>query len=315
MECKMKISELIYQLIGVTPEIQKKLLFSVLLVVLLRLVWLGVLKLLQRVMDSISRYELNKITANLLIFIGVLVIGWIWFCWFEPWVVFIGIILGAAMVAFKELLFDLVGWAYLVWRRPFEVGEWVAVGEATGEVLKIDHLKFSLLETSGIEVGKLRNGQIVQVPNGKIFREKLVNYTKGYHYVWHEFTVYLTLDSNWQMAKELLLRIVNRYIEVINQNNDPRIKQVAERCGTFYSKLEPEIYTQVSDSRIILITRFLCEPDKRRMTMHAIWEDVLRDFRQTAEIKFACSQLLDYPECYEKSITGQIASTSEPSQE
>jgi small-conductance mechanosensitive channel len=295
----MKICEWIYQLIGVTPEAQKKLLLSLLLVVLLRLLWLVVLRLLQRVKDSVSRYELNKVTANLLVFIGVMLVGRVWFLWFEPWVIFIGIIIGATMVALREVLFDLTGWVYLVWRRPFETGDWVAVGAVTGEVLQIDHLKVILLETSSYEVGKLRSGQIIQLPNSTIFREKLVNYSKGYRYVWNEFTVQLTLDSNWQKAKELLLRIVNRYIEVINKNNELQIQQAAERCVAFYHKLAPEIYTQVSDSRIVLTVRFLCEPDKRRMTMHAIWEDVLRDFQQCEDIKFAYSQILDYPERYE----------------
>jgi small-conductance mechanosensitive channel len=301
----MMIYKWLYQLIGVTPGVQKKLLLSVLLVLLLRLVWLFILKLLQRVKDSISRYELNKVTADLLVFIGVMLVGRVWFRWFEPWVIFIGIIIGAAMVAFREVLFDLAGWVYLVWQRPLEVGDWVAVGGVTGEVLQIDHLKVILLETSGCEVGKLRSGQIIQLPSSTIFREKLVNYSKGYRYVWHEFTVPLTLDSNWQKAKELLLRIVNRYIEAINQNNEPLIQQAAERCLTFYHKLTPEIYTQVSNNRIILTVRFLCEPDGRRMTMHAIWEDVLREFRQSEDIKFAYSQILDYPGRYENSAAGQ----------
>jgi small-conductance mechanosensitive channel len=287
MERKMKILERIYQFTGVTPAIQTKVLLSLLLLILLRLVWLLLLQVVRRVRDDLSRYDLNRITAWLLLFIGVLSLGWIWFRWFEPWVIFLGLVTGATIIALKEVLFDFAGWIYLVWRRPLEMGDWVTIGEISGEVLDLDFIRFSLLETGGCEVGKLRSGRIIQLPNSTIFRERMVNYTKGYRYLWNECAVQLTLDSNWQKAKELLLRIVNRHIEVINQNNEPIIQQAAKQCVAFYNKLVPELYAQVSEGRIVLTVRFLCEPDKRRLTMHAIWEDVLLEFGQCEDIRFA----------------------------
>jgi small-conductance mechanosensitive channel len=295
----MKILEWIYGLIGVTPAVQKKVALSLLTVILLYLVGKVVIKLLRRIKDSISRYELIKATAILLVFIGGLCIGRIWFLWFESWIIFLGLILGAGLLALKEVLFAVAGWVYLVWRRPFEAGDWVAVGENAGEVLEINHVQFSLLETSGCDVGKLRSGLIVRIPNSKIFSEKMINYSKGYHYIWNEFAVPITLESDWRQAKEMLLRIVNRYTEVVNQNNDPLIQKVAERCTVFYHKLTPEIYTQVNDGRIILTVRFLCEPDKRRITMHAIWEDILQEFRWNENFQLVYSQLCDLPDRYE----------------
>jgi small-conductance mechanosensitive channel len=307
----MEIFAWIDRFTGVNPVIQKKTLFSLLLLALLRLLWLLLLKTLDRVKDDISRYDLKRITARLLIFIGALSLGWLWFSWFEPWMIFGGMIFSATIIALKEVLFDVAGWFYLVWRRPLEAGDWVTVGDINGEVLDFDYIRFSLLETSGLEAGKLRSGRIIHLPNSAIFREKLVNYTKGYRYVWNEFTVELTLDSNWQKAKELLLKIVNRYIEVINQNNEPLIQEVAERCVAFYHKLLPELYTRVSGGRIILTVRFLCEPDKRRMTMHAIWEDLLQEFRQSGDLKFVYAKMPDYPEFCETGFAGSASPTME----
>ncbi|MGD9156019.1 MAG: mechanosensitive ion channel, partial [Bacillota bacterium] len=188
----MKSFEWIYEQIGLPPEVLEKVAFSLLTLILLLLARMVVIKVLQQIKDFVSRYELKKVTAILLAFIGTMCIGRIWFLWIESWIIFMGIIMGAALLALKEVLFDMVGWVYLVWRRPFEVGDWVAVGENIGEVLAINHIQFSLLETSGCDVGKLRSGLIIQIPNGKIFRAKLINYSKGFHYIWNEFAVPIT---------------------------------------------------------------------------------------------------------------------------
>jgi small-conductance mechanosensitive channel len=290
----MKIMEWIYRVSEIAPALQIKLLLSGLIVGGLRIVLTVLFLLLQRVKDTVSRYDLKKIAVGMVVFIGIMLLGRVWFPWFGTWVVFIGIILGAVIVALKEVLFDLAGWFYLVWRRPLEIGDWVAVGEITGEVFDLGRLQFSLLETSRWEEGKLRSGRIVHVPNGRIFRDKLVNYSKGYHYAWNEFTVRIALDSNWQQAKELLRRIVNRYIEAINRNNEPVIQQATAKHQLFYAKLAPEVYTRVVGAQIELTTRFLCEPDKRRITMHAIWEDVLREFTAANDIKFVYAPVLEF---------------------
>jgi small-conductance mechanosensitive channel len=290
----VKILEWIYQVIGIDPALQNKLLLSGLIVGGLRIMLSVIFKLLRKVKDSVSRYDLNKIAAGLLVFIGAILVVQVWFTWFGSWIVFIGIICGAVIIAFKEVLFDLVGWIYLAWRRPLEIGDWVAIGEETGEVFELGRLHFCLLETSRWEEGKVRSGRIIRLPNGRIFRDKLVNYSKGYHYAWNEFTVRIALESNWQQAKELLQRIVNRYIEAINRNNEPVIQQAAAKHQLFYAKLAPEVYTRVVGAQIELTTRFLCEPDKRRITMHAIWEDVLREFTAAADIKFVSAPILEF---------------------
>lgn len=307
---QMDLYQWIHKTVGIAPALQQKLVLSLLLYLLFRLVLVVVLKLLQGVKDSIARYQLNKIATGLIVFTGIMVIGRVWFQWFEPLAIFIAIILGAGLISLKDIFFDLAGWAYIVWRRPFETNDWIAVGDETGEVLEIGRVQLTLLETSSWDEGRLRSGRIIHVPNGKVFREKVINYSKGYRYVWNELTVQLTFDSNWQKAKEILMRIVNRYTEQINKNTDEKVQAiVAKKCKAFYNKLTPEIYTEGVDGRIVLTTRFLCEPDKRRITTHAIWEDVLREFKQENDIRFAFSVVLDAPEVYPAATASEEAAS------
>jgi len=47
------------------------------------------------------------------------------------------------------------------------------------------------------------------------------------------------------------------------------------------------VYTSVQDSGVLLTIRYLCEPQRRRDSGQAIWEDILKEFAQRADIDFA----------------------------
>ena len=49
----------------------------------------------------------------------------------------------------------------------------------------------------------------------------------------------------------------------------------------------PQVYTKVEDSGILLTIRYLCNPRKRRITSQHIWEDVLDSFDEKNDIDFA----------------------------
>ena len=49
----------------------------------------------------------------------------------------------------------------------------------------------------------------------------------------------------------------------------------------------PQVYTKVEDSGILLTIRYLCNPRKRRITSQMIWEDILEHFSSNDSIDFA----------------------------
>ena len=307
----MNIYEWIHRTTGATPQFQQKLVLSVLIGCILRLILTGIRKALPQIKDSIARYELNKMVTGIITFAGIMLLGRVWFHWFGPWTVFIGIVIGALIIALQEIFVDLTGWVYIVWRRPFEIGDWITIGEETGEVLDDEWFHFTLRETGRWELDRLRSGRIVKIPNGRIFREKLINYSKGYQHVWNEFAVHLTLDSNWQKAKEILRQIVNRYSEPLKYGTGEAGTEDCSKLLLFYNKLEPEMYTEVNAGRIVLSIRFLCELDKRRITLHGIWEDVLREFLQQPDIRLALPQAAELPQAIPETAAPIVAPTSE----
>jgi small-conductance mechanosensitive channel len=282
----MKRDQLFYSFVGMDPGLPKKLLYTILLIFLLRVALMVVLEALQPVRNSLARHRLKMVSTKIIYIIGVLGTGRIWFHWMQPLMLFLGAVSAAIMIAAKDILIDLSGWVYIMGQRPFETGDWVKFGEFTGEIAKVKLLHVVLLETLPWEEGRKCTGLIVQLPNRKIFAAPLINYSKGRRYVWNEVKIKITLNSNWRKAKELLKRIVERHTEHICFNGNERVRQVSERWIVFYQRMAPEINLEVLEGHLALTARFLCEPENRHETLGKIWEELLEEFGPCDDIQF-----------------------------
>jgi small-conductance mechanosensitive channel len=282
----MNHDRLFFPFVGIDPGLPKKLLYTILLVFLLRIVFMLMLEALQPVRSSLARHRLKMVGTKIIYIIGALGTGRIWFHWMQPLMLFLGTVSAAIMIAAKDILIDLSGWVYIMGQRPFETGDWVRFGEFTGEVAKVKLLHVVLLETLAWEEGRKCTGLIVQLPNRKIFSAPLINYSKGRRYVWNEVKIKITLNSNWRKAKEVLKRIVERHTEHIYFNGNERVRQVSEKWIVFYQRMAPEINLEVLEGHLALTARFLCEPENRHETLGKIWEELLEEFGPCGDIQF-----------------------------
>jgi small-conductance mechanosensitive channel len=113
------------------------------------------------------------------------------------------------------------------------------------------------------------------------------NYSEGFEFIWNEIPVLLTFESDWEKAKEILLKIVRDHAESLSAAAERRIIEASKKYMIFYQYLTPIVYTSVRDSGILLTMRYICDARKRRGTEHEIWEDVLKEFAKQDHIEFA----------------------------
>jgi small-conductance mechanosensitive channel len=211
----------------------------------------------------------------------------IWFQGMGSLSTMIGLLSAGVAIALKDALVNLAGWLFIVWRRPFEVGDRIEVGDVAGDVIDLRIFQFTLMEIGNWVQADQSTGRIIHVPNGRVFTQTLANYSKGFQYIWDEVGVLVTFESDWEKAKQILLDIATRHAEHLSSEAEQRVREVSKKFMIFYSKLTPIVYTSVEDCGVLLTLRFLTEPQKRRGRMEAIWEDVLRAFSQQDDIDFA----------------------------
>lgn len=102
---------------------------------------------------------------------GALVVARLWFVGLQSLSTFLGLLTAALAIALQDPIVNLAGWLFLIWRRPFRVGDRIQIGDIRGDVIDMRIFQFSLLEIGNWVNADQSTGRVIHVPNGKVFRE------------------------------------------------------------------------------------------------------------------------------------------------
>lgn len=269
-----------------------ELLVSVLDSLVLLLVLWGLNRVLYRIInrrqsDLRKRYQAHKVANYTITGLGFLLLSYIWFDGFRTIATFLGLVAAGLVLALREPMLNIAGWAYIIWKRPFRIGDRIQVGDAVGDVIDVRLFQFTLNELQGWVQADQATGRVLNIPNLKVFTEPQANYHFGFPFVWEELRVRITFESNWQKAKLILHEIMQRHAEQLTEAARTQIKRQSQRHLIFYDDLKPRLYTSVQENGIELSMRFVCSLLRRRQSAHLIWEDVLTEFLNSPDIHFA----------------------------
>jgi len=170
--------------LNLNAELQSKLLNSLLVILALWLLRLVILFWVdRRVEDDGLRYQWRKTSTYIVVPLGVALLFRIWIEELQPLATFLGFFSAGVAVALRDPLVDLAGWTFILWRRPFEVGDRIQIGEHADDVVDLRIFQFTLLEVGGWVAADQSTGRILHIPNGKVFSDVLANYGKGFEYM------------------------------------------------------------------------------------------------------------------------------------
>ncbi len=267
--------------------LEAKLFYSLLALLAFWAVRRIALAVLLRGRDLQVQYRTRKLVAYVTWPLAFLVIGRIWFAGFQAVSTYLGLLSAGLAIAMQSPLVNLAGWAFILWRQPFKVGDRIQLGDYRGDVIDLRIFNFSLMEIGNWVDADQSTGRVLHVPNGKVFTEVLANYGQGFQYIWNEVAVLLTFESDWRRAKELLHQVAAKHCTSISGAAQQQLREAAKKFMIFYKNLTPTVYTSVRDSGVLLTIRYLCDPRHRRGSEQEIWEAILDAFAAHQDIDFA----------------------------
>lgn len=275
--------------LGLSPGLQIQILKTVIIVIALAIGYRIIRKILYRTInDTKTYYRIKKTIAYLFIILGIILVGRVWFMGIQSLTTFLGLFSAGVAIAMKDLIMNIAGWAYIVTKGPFNVGDRIEIGETSGDVIDVQLFEFALLETRNWVDADQSTGRIVYAPNRMIFNEPLFNYSTGIPYVWDEIPIYVTYESNWKKAKAILLDIAKRHGESISEEAEASIKEASRKFMIFNAKLDPIVYTSIDNKNCVILTiRYLCGYRNRRDSAEKVYEEVLEKFLIESDIEFA----------------------------
>ena len=283
-----RITNFLTDNIGISSENQEKILYSVIILLVLYIIRFAILKLAWRFTeDPKSRYTWRRSVSFTIGLLTVILIGSVWIRAIGQFGAFLGLLTAGLAIALKDPLTNIAGWVFILTRKPFTLGDRVQIGQHKGDVIDLRLFQFTLLEIGNWVDADQSTGRIIHLPNGSIFTQAQANYSAGFQFIWNEIPVLITYESDWKKARDLLQKIVNEYAHELSADAEKRIIEASKKYMIFYQYLTPIVYTTVKESGILLTMRYVCDPRKRRVTEHEIWEAVLVSFAENPDIEFA----------------------------
>ncbi|MFQ5741741.1 MAG: mechanosensitive ion channel family protein [Acidobacteriota bacterium] len=301
-----EIRKLLETTIQLPPSIQNQLLWSLAVLVLLTVFrWLAVRIIFRQTEDVRVRYRAGKVASYVSVAVGLLVIGRIWIPALKNIATFLGLVSAGLTIALRDMVASIAGWVYILWQRPFDVGDRIQMGEHAGDVVDQRVSQFTLLEIGNWVGADQSTGRVIHIPNSRVFTHPIANYTKGFRYIWNELSLLVTFESNWEKAAALLQEIADTHASHLTESAMESLRQAARKSMIVYSTFTPKVWTSVADSGVRLTMRYLSDPRQRRGTADSIWKDVLRAFANCDDIDLAYPTIRRYSNVAEgKPATG-----------
>jgi small-conductance mechanosensitive channel len=234
------------------------------------------------------RYRWLRISGYSAFVLTVMLVGRVFIEGFHNAATFLGLLSAGLAVAFKDPLVNLVGWVFILWRRPFAVGDRIQIGIHAGDVMDLTTSRFTLGEIGNWVHADQITGRIVHIPNGKVFVEPVAIYSRGMHdFIWNEVAVLVTFESNWKRAKDILNEIAVTHAGHLAEPAESKLKEYGRDFLVVPIDLAPRVFTTVEASGILLTVRHLCHSRHRRESTQQIWEAVLDKLSECDDINFA----------------------------
>lgn len=103
-----------------------------------------------------------------------MLIGRIWFQGFQALSTILGFLSAGIAITLKDLIANIAGWFFLVFQRPFDVGDRIQIGSFKGDVVDLKLFQCTLMEISDSTCTDQYTERLIHVPNSKIFSKPLL---------------------------------------------------------------------------------------------------------------------------------------------
>lgn len=271
-----------------SPDVTSSIIETLVVILVLWLVRLIVFRIIVKRTDSKrTQYKWRKNLTYISVFIGILLIGRIWFVGIASLATFLGLLSAGLAIALKDPVTDVAAWLFIMWRKPFDVGDRIELDGSRGDVIDVRPFKFTILEIGNWVDADQSTGRVIHIPNHLVFTGQLANYTSDFKFIWNEIHVLITFESDWKKAKGILQSVIREVSKEFIEEAKNQIKKASKSYLIEYRYLTPIVYTNVKNSGISLTVRYLTDPRRRRGTSQKIWEEILDEFAEHDDIDFA----------------------------
>ena len=262
-------------LVGVNAENGKKLLFTVVFVVLVVLLaWLAK-TLASWILALFGRRERVRfwtrqgiqLLTTVVTIVGLLSI---WFSDPSKLATALGLVTAGLAFALQKVVTAVAGYFVLLRGETFNVGDRITMGGVRGDVMDLGLIYTTIMEmgqSPGEQAdspsmwiaGRQYTGRVVTVTNDKIFEEPVYNYSREFPYIWDEMRIPIPYAADHPRAEKIILEVTSRHTVKITEMSRESLNELKRRYFIQDAELQPRVYYRLTDNWIELSVRFIAK--------------------------------------------------------
>ncbi len=182
-----------------------------------------------------------------------------------------GLLTAALGWALQRPITGVAGWLMVLVKKPFQIGDYIFLGDRKGEVIDITLTHIVLSEIGGTIAGEDKSGRTIMIPNAKLFEQDIINYTFQDQYILDEVITSFTYESDLKKAEEICLNSAKKITKNI-LNKVP---------------LEPFIRLGFQPSGIDVKIRYYTKTDERQKIATDITREIFKEIRKNKHVEIA----------------------------
>ena len=166
----------------------------------------------------------------------------------------LGLIGFGVTLALQKPILNFVGWITIIFSKTYQIEDVISINNLNGKVYDIKVMYTSLSELT--EEGD-STGRSVSIPNEFVLTTPVINYTKGTNLVWDTVHIYLTYQSKWKKALEIIEKTSQDFYE---KNIRNEVRKILTESFKSYEKVVVRL--AIYEKGIHIKIRYLVDFDK-----------------------------------------------------
>lgn len=282
------------KLVGVNAENGRKLLFSLIFIVLVIVIGRLARWTVTRFLSGAAHTERVRfwtrqgisLTVAVVTLVGIVSI------WFDDptrLTTALGLVSAGLAFALQRVITAFAAYFVLLRGKTFSVGDRITMGGVRGDVIALD-----LIQTTIMEMGqppgeqgdqpamwvraRQYTGRIVTVTNDKIFDEPVYNYSRDFPYLWEEMSIPIAYDADRETAERILLEVARENTVKLAEIGEDALRELERRYFMKRSDLQPHVFWRLTDNWLEMSLRFVAMDYGVRALKDRMSRQILRRF-------------------------------------
>lgn len=231
--------------------------------------------------NSVTRYKSQK---------GVEIIGYVFIIFLSityftgnitDFTIAIGLLSAGVAITLQELILSIAGSLYIFFVKVYAPGDRIEINGIKGDVIDIDSIYTTMMEIGEWVSSDNYSGRIVKLSNAFVFKGPIYNFSQDFPFIWDEFNLPIRYTSDIELTKKIIIEVAQKVLwDYVNFSKE-HWQTVVSKYYIEDAVVDPTLAITLTDNWIQFNLRYIVDYKKRRITKHALQEQIQQAIMET----------------------------------